>query len=175
MKKQYGYSDLPIIKQSDVYYGKFKNNGNDSLAINGIGGVEFKLEDIPNTNISVTSINFIISTSEIIELSKFGNLDALVNGLDFDFNGNINFKTNEDIVLLASNIILESVRIGPVTVGIIKGRWHIIDIYRAGLEVNTNDFTITLNDDLSTLKSFKVSVSGIRLESNIWKTKSQKD
>lgn len=163
MKINQATTELDAIRTEDVFYVYFKNNGSASLSVNGsVTPKVFKAEDLPFENFIVTRVDYIMSQDEIIDLTKFGQLTSLTNGLLFGI-GNLNFKTNGEIIMFATTSETSSIRIGGTTASIINGCWQVSDSFGNGIVTNKDDLTLTVRDDLSTIPYFEMAISGIKI------------
>lgn len=158
------YTDLKAIRNTDIFYGKFTNNGSHSLCVNGlVTPKEFTLNsDVPD-NFILTRVEYLISQNDVLDIKKFGNLNELVNGVKSTIDWDIILNSNADIMLFATDSSLHSVKITGVTSTIINGNWCPFDAFGNGLIANKNDLKITIRDDLSTLPFFEVWAVGIKL------------
>ena len=152
------------VRNSDIFYVKFKHNGSSMLNVNGsVTPVEFALEDLPVDNFLLTRIDYLISQDAIIDVKKFGNINALTNGLLFEIDGQQVFKNNADIMLFASDSTLDSVKITGTTASIINGNWSTLAIYGHAIISRKSDLKIIIRDDLTAIPHLEFGVSGIKL------------
>lgn len=159
-------TDLDALNQEEIFYIPFTNNGSANLNVNGsVTPVVFTL-DIPMDKFAITRIDYLISTNDVLDIKKFGSLNALANGLLFEINGTHNFKTNADVMLFASDSTLDSVKITGTVATIINGNWSPLDVFHHALVADKNNLKLTVRDDLSTLPFLQFAVSGIKIESN---------
>ena len=163
MKLSNTTTDQEGIRNSEIFYHKFKLNGSTSLCVDGTTPKVFKLEDIAADDFIVTRVDFLVSSDTIIDIEEFAGLPTLTNGIDFAIDGTVNLKTNGDIMLFVSDAGFSTARIGGLSLTVINGHWDLENTFQNGLIANKEDFTITVNDNLSTIKYFEVSVSGIKL------------
>lgn len=152
------------VRNSDIFYVKFKNNGSSMLNINGsVTPVEFILEDLPVDDFLLTRVDYLIAIDSIIDVGKFGNRTALANGLVFEIDGTQVFKNNADIMLFASDSTIDTAKIGGTTASIINGNWSPIDVFQHAIISKKSDFKIIVRDDLTLVPHIEFAVSGIKL------------
>lgn len=152
------------VRNSDIFYVKFKSNGSSMLNINGsVTPVEFILEDLPVDNFLLTRVDYLIAIDSIIDVSKFGNRTALTNGLVFEIDGSQVFKNNADIMLFASDSTIDSAKITGTTVSIINGNWSPLNIFEHAIISKKSDLKIIVRDDLTLIPHLEFGVSGIKL------------
>ena len=150
------------LSNNDIFYTKFKLNGNSALNVNGTTPKVFRLEDLTMDNIILNRVDFLISAGTDIDLTNFGGL-TLTNGIAFNIDGNQVFKTNGDIMLFASDASIYSAKVEGTLTTIINGHWDLVKAFQNGLVCNVEDLTIIIQDNLSTLNFFEVSASGVKL------------
>lgn len=150
------------IPNHDIFYTKFKLNGNSALNVNGTVPKVFTLEDLSMDNIILNRVDFLISTGTDIDLTNFGGL-TLTNGVQFNIDGNQLFKTNGDILLFATDSSIYSAKVEGTLKTIINGHWDLLKAFQNGLVCKVEDLTITIQDNLSSLNFFEVSASGVKL------------
>jgi hypothetical protein len=155
-------TEIDGIRGENVFYAYFTNNGNKSLCVNGTTPKEFTLEELDCDMFLVNRVDYLISQDEAIDLSKFGSLTSLTNGILFSV-GNSTFKTNGDIMMFATDSSVSSVKISGTTSSIISGHWDVSQSFGNGLLINKDDLKITVRDNLSTLQYLQFAVSGIKL------------
>ena len=150
------------LSNNDIFYTKFKLNGNSALNVNGTTPKVFTLEDLSMDNIILNRVDFLISTGTDIDLRNFGGL-TLTNGVQFNIDGSQLFKTNGDILLFATDSSIHSAKIEGTLRTIINGHWDLLKAFQNGLVCKVEDLTITIQDNLSTLNFFEISATGIKL------------
>ena len=155
---------LNLIRNHDIFYHKFTNNGSSNLAVNGsVTPITFKLEGLAVENIILNKIDFIYSTDEIIDVTSFGSVGALANGILINIDGQQVIKCNGDVFLIGSDTNIHSVKITGVTTSIINGNWDLVSSFSNGISTNKTDLYVTIRDNLTGLKFFELSASGIKL------------
>lgn len=160
-----GKHNNQVIRNHDIFYAKFKHNGNPNLNVNGsVTPIEFTLEDLQVDNFLLARVDYLIAQESIIDVNKFGNINALTNGLVFEIDGGQVFKTNTDIMLFASDSTLDSVKITGTVASIINGNWSPLDVFHHAIICNKADLKIIVRDDLSMLGHLEFGVSGIKLD-----------
>ena len=83
-------TDVTQIANTSVFYADFKNNGSRNLNTNGsVTPLEFTLEDVVNEKFILTRVDFIISCGDALELTKFGSIAELTNGIELHINNSI--------------------------------------------------------------------------------------
>lgn len=165
MKIGNGKRNNQVIRNHDIFYAKFKHNGNPNLNVNGsVTPIEFTLEDLPVDNFLLTRVDYLIVIDSIIDVSKFGNRTALANGLVFEIDGSQVFKNNADVMLFASDSTIDSAKITGTTASIINGNWSPLDVFQHAIISKKSDLKIIVRDDLSLLGHLEFSVSGIKLD-----------
>lgn len=161
----YSYTKLESIRHDSIFYVKYKNNGNQNLAVNGaVTPVRFTLEDLVNENFLLTRIDFIITTDESIDISKFGNVPTLANGIVFNVDGQQIFRNNADILLFGTDTSIYSAKVEGVLSSIINGHWDVSKSFLNVLVSKKSELYIDIQDDLSAITLFEVAVSGIKLK-----------
>jgi len=173
------YNNLQIdtnsVQANDSFYLKFKNNSSDILSVDGsISPVEFTLEDLPLTDLLLERVTFLIGANDLMDLSEFGNIPALVKGVEFQanpgtpaINGSANLKTNGDTMLISSNVAAQAVKINGITKSLIYGTWDFTETYNGNAPIILDkDLKIIIQDDLSGMDYFRVSCHGIILHDN---------
>ena len=150
------------LSNNDIFYTKFKLNGNSALNVNGTTPKVFTLEDLNMDNIILNRVDFLISAGTDIDLTNFGGV-TLTNGVQLNIDGSQLFKTNGDILLFATDSSIYSAKIEGVLTTIINGHWDLAKAFQNGVVCNVSDLTITIQDNLSTLDFFEVSASGVKL------------
>lgn len=166
MKINDGYVDLNLIRNKDIFYRKFKNNGSANLMVNGsVTPVIFDLKsELTNEQVVLTNIDFTISCGVAVDLTKFAGLSiSLTNGVLLNVDGSQTFKTNGDIMLFASDATPSSGKVEGIEAGFINGHWDLLKTFGNGVICNLDDLYISIRDDLSTVKFFQVSASGIKI------------
>jgi len=179
MSNNVKYENMSInanaIEANDSFYLKFKNAGLESLSVNGsVTPAEFTLEDLPSTDFLLQRVTFLIGANDLMDLAEFGNIPALINGVDFQANpntpavgGSANIKTNGDTMLIASNIAAQAVKISGVTKSLIYGTWDFTETYGGNSPIILQkDLKIVVQDDLSLMDYFQVSCHGIIINNN---------
>ena len=155
-------TNVNAISNHDIFYTKFKLNGNSALNVNGTTPKVFTLEDLSMDNIILNRVDFLISAGTDIDLTNFGGL-TLTNGVQFNIDGSQLFKTNGDILLFATDSSIHSAKIEGELRTIINGHWDLLKAFQNGLVCKVEDLTITIQDNLSTLNFFEISATGIKL------------
>lgn len=155
--------NVEVIRDTDIFYVKFKHNGSSSLNVNGTTPIEFTLEDLPVDNFLLTRIDYLIAQDSVVDVKKFGNINALTNGLLFEIDGQQVFKNNADFMLFASDSTLDSVKITGTTSSIINGNWSPLDVYQHAIICKKSDLKIIIRDDLTLIPHLEFGVSGIKL------------
>lgn len=150
------------LSNNDIFYTKFKLNGNSALNVNGTTPKVFTLEDLSMDNIILNRVDFLISAGTDIDLTNFGGL-TLTNGVQFNIDGSQLFKTNGDILLFATDSSIHSAKIEGELRTIINGHWDLLKAFQNGLVCKVEDLTITIQDNLSTLNFFEINATGIKL------------
>lgn len=150
------------LSNNDIFYTKFKLNGNSALNVNGTTPKVFTLEDLSMDNIILNRVDFLISAGTDIDLTNFGGL-TLTNGVQFNIDGSQLFKTNGDILLFATDSSIYSAKVEGTLKTIINGHWDLVKAFQNGLVCKVEDLTITIQDNLSTLNFFEISATGIKL------------
>ena len=164
IKIQHAKHSQLAVRNSDIFYVKFKHNGNSMLNVNGsVTPVEFILEDLPVDNFLLTRIDYLIAQDSVVDVKKFGNINALANGLLFEIDGQQVFKNNADIMLFASDLTLDSVKITGTTASVINGNWSPLDVYQHAIICKKSDLKIIIRDDLTLIPHLEFGVSGIKL------------
>jgi hypothetical protein len=167
MKINQGYVDLNLIRNKDIFYRNFKNNGSLNLNVNGsVTQVDFDLKsELTSEQIILTNIDFCISCGSAVDLKNFAGLStALTNGVLLNIDGSQVFKTNGDIMLFTSESVTSSGKVEGTEVGFINGNWDLLKTFGNGVVCNLDDLYISVRDDLSTVEFFQVSASGIKLD-----------
>ena len=150
------------IPNQDIFYTKFKLNGSSSLNVNGTTPKVFTLEDLNMDNIILNRVDFLISAGTDIDLTNFGGV-TLINGVQLNIDGSQLFKTNGDMLLLATDASIYSAKVEGTLTTIINGHWDLSKAFQNGVVCKVEDLTITIQDNLSTLNFFEVSASGVKL------------
>lgn len=164
IKIQHAKHNQLAVRNSDIFYVKFKHNGSPMLNVNGsVTPVEFILEDLPVDNFLLTRVDYLISQDDIVDVKKFGNRTALTNGLLFEIDGQQVFKNNADIMLFASDSTLDSVKITGTTASIINGNWSPLDVFQHAIISKKSDLKIIVRDDLTLIPHLEFGISGIKL------------
>jgi len=164
IKIQHAKHNQLAVRNSDIFYVKFKNNGSSLLSVNGsVTPVEFILEDLPVDNFLLTRVDYMISQDDIVDVKKFANRVALTNGLVFEIDGSQVYKNNADVMLFASDSTLDSVKITGTTASIINGNWSPLDVYGHAIICKKSDLKIIVRDDLTLVPHMEFAVSGIKL------------
>lgn len=65
-------TNVNAISNHDIFYTKFKLNGNSALNVNGTTPKVFTLEDLSMDNIILNRVDFLISAGTDIDLTNFG-------------------------------------------------------------------------------------------------------
>lgn len=151
------------ISNNDIFYTKFKNAGSSDLNVDGTTPQVFTLEDLTNEKIILTRVEFLISAGTAIDLNNFGDITALVNGVEFNIDGVQTFNTNGDILLFATDSTTEIGRVFGAETAFINGHWNTMSAFQNGLVCNVADLTITVQDDLSELNFFQIAASGLKI------------
>lgn len=160
-----GKHNNQVIRNHDIFYAKFKHNGNPNLNVNGsVTPIEFTLEDLPVDNFLLTRVDYLIVIDSIIDVSKFGNRTALSNGLVFEIDGSQVFKNNADVMLFASDSTIDSAKITGTTASIINGNWSPLDVFQHAIISKKSDLKIIVRDDLTLIPHLEFGVSGIKLD-----------
>lgn len=160
-----GKHNNQVIRNHDIFYAKFKHNGNPNLNVNGsVTPIEFTLEDLPVDNFLLTRVDYLIVIDSIIDVSKFGNRTALSNGLVFEIDGSQVFKNNADVMLFASDSTIDSAKITGTTASIINGNWSPLDVFQHAIISKKSDLKIIVRDDLTPIPHLEFGVSGIKLD-----------
>lgn len=149
-------TNVNALSNNDIFYTKFKLNGNSALNVNGTTPKVFTLEDLSMDNIILNRVDFLISTGTDIDLRNFGGV-ALTNGVSFNIDG------NGDILLFATDSSIYSAKVEGTLRTIINGHWDLLKAFQNGLVCKVEDLTITIQDNLSTLNFFEISATGIKL------------
>lgn len=158
------HTQIKQMRNHDIFYYKFMNNGSSSLAVDGSSTpVMFKLEDIPVTDFILNKIDFLISTDDSIDITNFGDVPSLTNGILFNIDGQQILRSNGDVLLLGTDTSIHSVKIQGSTTSIINGHWNLVETFQNGVVCNKVDLYIEIRDDLTSLDFFEVSASGIKL------------
>lgn len=164
IKIQHAKHNQLAVRNSDIFYVKFKKNGSSMLNVNGsVTPVEFTLEDLLVDNFLLTRVDYLIAQDAIVDVKKFGNINALTNGLLFEIDGQQVFKNNADIMLFASDSTLDSVKITGTTASIINGNWSPLAVYGHAIICKKSDLKIIIRDDLTLIPHIEFGVSGIKL------------
>lgn len=164
IKIQHAKHNQLAVRNSDIFYVKFKHNGSSMLNVDGsITPVEFILEDLPVDNFLLTRVDYLIAQDSVVDVKKFGNINALTNGLLFEIDGQQIFKNNADIMLFASDSTLDSVKITGTTASIINGNWSPLAVYGHAIICKKSDLKIIIRDDLTAIPHIEFGVSGIKL------------
>lgn len=163
-------TEVTGIQSSDIFYSKFKNNGSDDATVDGsVTPVEFTLEDIPDGDFLLKRITFLLGVDAILDLEKFGDITALTNGSVFAINKglpqerSLSNKTNGDIILSASDVEINTVSFAAVESSILYGVRDFRDVFENAPIIINKNISITVNDDLTAIKYFKISCHGILL------------
>lgn len=164
IKIQHAKHNQLAVRNSDIFYVKFKHNGSSMLNVNGsITPVEFTLEDLPVDDFLSTRVDYLIAIDSVIDVSKFGNRTALANGLLFEIDGQQVFKNNADIMLFASDSTIDSAKITGTTASIINGNWSPLAVYGHAIISRKSDLKIIIRDDLTAIPHLEFGVSGVKL------------
>lgn len=164
IKIQHAKHNQQAVRNSDIFYIKFKHNGSSMLNVNGsITPIEFILEDLPVDDFLLTRVDYLIAIDSIIDVSKFGNRTALTNGLVFEIDGSQVFKNNADVMLFASDSTIDTAKIGGTTASIINGNWSPLDVFQHAIISKKSDLKIIVRDDLTLVPHMEFAVSGIKL------------
>lgn len=157
-------TQLNVIENADIFCHKFKSGGSSSMAVDGsVTPVVFTLEDINVEEFLVTHISFVVSSGSILDITNFAGLPALANGIGFAIDGTIVFNTNADILLFMTDTIVSTAKITGTEYTIMNGHCMVKDKFQNSIISKKNDFKITINDNLSTVKFLEVAVSGIKI------------
>lgn len=156
------------IAKDDWFYTKLKFNGSMEMNINGSStNVIFTLEDLPfGQKILLQSINFLIGTGENIDLVKFGNTN-LTNGIEFSLGSGAGLiSSNADVLLVSTGTTIQSAGVGINLFSVVNGRWDLTEAFGGGspIMLDKDDFYIKIQDDLSGVPYFEMSVHGILLK-----------
>lgn len=164
--------DLKGIKPNDGFYAKFKNEGSESLGVDGsVTPVVFTLEDLPtDQKILIQSISFLMGADEVLDLDNFGDVSGpLTNGILFEAGeASAVIKDNADVFLISSQQHTSTAGSGGNTYTVISGRWDFSDTFsdNGSMLFDLDSFKITIRDNLSGITLFRVSIHGILLEDN---------
>lgn len=168
VKVQQVSSSLNSVSTDEIFFTKFENNGSSDLSVNGlVTPVDFTLPLPVGSDYLLQCISFVVSTDEAIDPGKFGNVAQLANGLDFSLNDKppIKFLDNGDMLIISNTIAFNVAKITGVAVGIIFGQWDLTESFGGNTpRIYDNSLKITINDDLSALPYFRVSVHGVYFE-----------
>jgi hypothetical protein len=163
------------IESNDGFFLRFKNAGNESLIVDGsVTPIDFTLEDLPETDFLLQRVTFLIGANDLLDLSEFGNIAALTNGISFEANPNTPestaiaiIKTNGDTMLISSRVNTQSVKINGVTKSLIYGTWDFTETFGGNSPIIINkDLKIVVQDDLSLMEYFQVSCHGVMINNN---------
>jgi len=164
-------ANTTVMQSSDIFYAKFTNNGSDSMNINGTTPVIFTLEDIPDGDFILERVTFLIGADIIVDLDKFGDIDELTNGVKLSINEGlvqertlIN-KNNGDVLLSISFSTIDSTSFASTEHSVINGVRDYKELFGSGVAVIDNNISVTIQDDLSSVKYFKVSCHGVLIDS----------
>ena len=166
------YQSIKGIRSNEGFYVKFKNNGNEDMRVNGSLSVPivFTLEDLPEGQmILIQSISFLIGTDAIIDLDKFAGILKLLNGIFFEAGlANTLISTNSDVLLISSEQTLVTAGTGSNTFTLLNGRWDFTDTFgdNGSMLLNKDNLKISIRDDMTGVKFFRVSCHGILIEEN---------
>lgn len=157
------------ISSKDLFYAKFENAGSEDLRVNGsVTPVTFDLPLPPTSEFLLERVTFAIGGDDIIDLSKFGSIAGLLNGVTFIANAGeddeieTSIKNNGDIFLISTETNVSSVRFVAETKTIVYGSWDFTDSYGGNApRIKDNKLQIIVNDDLTAMEYFKVSAHGI--------------
>ena len=162
---------IHAINSGGIFEAKVKNSGSEDLRVDGsTTPVNFILEDlVAGSDLILQRITFVIGADETLDLSKFGNIDALANGVSFEINANNEeekvtaiIKNNADTMLISTNVSQSTAGVGSNTITSLYGTWDFTEAYGSnGILVKNNDLKITIRDDLTGMIFFKVSAHGI--------------
>lgn len=159
-----GSTKLSLIRNSDIFYRTFTNNGSKFLNVDGsVTPIRFTLEGLVEDNFILNRIDYIISTDSAIDISSFGNVATLTNGVLFNIDGQQVFKTNGDMLMFGTDNSIHSAKVEGVTTSIINGSWDLSQAFQNGVICKKEDLYIEIRDDLSSLSLFEISASGIKL------------
>lgn len=155
------------VNHNDVFFYRFQRSGSDLMNVDGLTPVTFTLPLPANSNFLINSLSFVIGADENIDINKFGNVDALANGIVYSINGNQagTIKNNGDVLLVSSFASISVVRIALRTQGVIVGRWDFSDTFSGNCpRVFNNQLAITIRDNLSALPYFRMGCHGVFFE-----------
>jgi hypothetical protein len=162
--------NICAIRSEDCFCADFKHNGSTDMNINGsVNSVEFHLSELdPDQDILLQSISFVLATDELIDLTKFGNVAQLANGIIFQAGNNSKtINDNAGVMLITSSQFVATAEIGiGNTSTVIVGRWDFTDTFggNAPVLINVRNLKMIVQDNLSTIPLFRVSCHGIKIQ-----------
>lgn len=160
-------TEIRQIRNDDIFYVKFMKDGSSNMSVDGsTTSVRFTLETLPVDNFILKRIDFLIATDEAIDITKFGNVPTLANGVIFNIDGQQVIKSNGDMLLVGSDTSIHSVKIQSDTVSILNGNWDMIQTFGNGIVCTKEGLYFEIQDDLSGMDYFQISASGIKLGDN---------
>lgn len=172
VSEESGYDEIEMDTDSNFTYKPSTTTCSvrkKDLAVNASPVIpqRFIIENITNTSIEITRIMFQITCSTAIDFSKFGNLSALIYGVQCrtinpEYNNLFNVKTNGDLIGLMYDFTDYDAIPGLGTYGI-GGRltYGGDDKHDMLIKLHKNEkIEIIEKDNLSGLLSYKMSASG---------------
>jgi hypothetical protein len=161
--------NICAIRTEDCFCVDFQHNGSTDMNVDGSeSSVEFRVSELdPDQDILLQSISFVLATAELIDLTKFGNVAKLANGVLFQAGENSKtINDNAGVMLITSNQFIVTAEIGVGnTSTVIIGRWDFTDTFGGNSPVlmNASNLKMIVQDDLSTIPLFRVSCHGIKI------------
>jgi len=161
-------TEINGIGADDWFYLKAKNNSSELMNINGaVTPKSFTLEDLPDgQKILIQTVNFVIGADALLDLNKFGNT-TLANGIEFSFgSGSGIVKNNADVLLISTSSNTYSAGVGSNTISVLTGRLDFTEAFGNGSPIilDKEGFYINIQDDLTSLPYFEISLHGILIK-----------
>jgi hypothetical protein len=161
--------NISAIRSEDCFCVDFQHNGSTDMNVNGaVNSVEFRLSDLDDDqDILLQSISFVLAADELIDLTKFGSVAKLTNGITFKAGENSKvIYDNAGVMLISSSQLIASTEIGVGNAyTVIVGRWDFTDTFggNAPVLMNSRNMKMIVQDDLSDIALFRVSCHGIKI------------
>jgi hypothetical protein len=160
--------NICAIRSEDCFCVDFQHNGSTDMNVNGaVDSVEFRLSDLDDDqDILLQSISFVLAADELIDLTKFGNVAKLANGISFKAGDNSKIiYDNAGVMLISSNQFIAAAGVGVNIYTVIVGRWDFTDTFggNAPVLMNSRNMKMIVQDDLSDIPLFRVSCHGIKI------------
>ena len=150
-----------LVDPAEAIDAYLTNNGSNELSVDGsVTPVEFSYNIPAGKQLSLNRIMFGLEGHTSFSAELFANLPSLTNGIDLicDVVNIVNWKNNSDIKL--SMYDTDAPVSFAKTDRQLNGRFTMDRAFGGKLRV-VNNFKFVINDNLSTLVSFKVKIQGV--------------